>query len=449
MNRRNAVTLTEVLIAIFVLSIGLMALLSLFPIGAAQMAQALKDQRTAEAAGIAGPPGRILWKEACKFLAPNKGATEPTFQDKNAEAFDKRLKPASEQRFIYAMDDPNLNNLYKDPVTGIFPYKLPDIVPTTIKSYQVRPAYPAMPSLTNGIPNKSTEQVISSYPVFVDPIGWDANATTGALSRMLWVGHPAVGNPIAQPVNGGSLVGLIPRRPLYVQNPGSNAAIAPYVALGRTDPNNLVLRSTQRILSRFSLLDDLGFNVDGTPDRDGRPDTFLHEDKDKASPNYEPLGTVRRDGRYSWSYLFRRQNNVAKNRSNVEMTVVVYSGRSVDVPSPEEQYLAVGNGRQLVINMNDPQHLSPVRKPKPAVRRGSWVLDATIFNIDGTPQPQGYFYRVTNVDDSDPTLIKFDLQQDLAFPNVLNRVIVVMENVVEVFPKGIITSTSPPGDPTP
>ena len=49
MNRRNAVTLTEVLIAIFVLSIGLMALLSLFPLGAAQMAQALKDQRTAEA----------------------------------------------------------------------------------------------------------------------------------------------------------------------------------------------------------------------------------------------------------------------------------------------------------------------------------------------------------------------------------------------------------------
>ena len=45
MNRRNAVTLTEVLIAIFVLSIGLLALLSLFPLGAAQV---LKDQRGAD-----------------------------------------------------------------------------------------------------------------------------------------------------------------------------------------------------------------------------------------------------------------------------------------------------------------------------------------------------------------------------------------------------------------
>src|SRR5262245_20567348 len=129
MNRRNAVTLTEVLIAIFVLSIGLMALLSLFPIGAAQMAQALKDQRCAECASIAGPQARMIWKEACNLLRPNTG-TEVTFQDKNAEALNPRWLPASVQRFAYAMDDPNLNNLYKD-ASGQ-PYALP--LPNTGKS---------------------------------------------------------------------------------------------------------------------------------------------------------------------------------------------------------------------------------------------------------------------------------------------------------------------------
>src|SRR5437879_4934660 len=98
MNRRNAVTLTEVLIAIFVLSIGLLALLSLFPLGAAQMAQALKDQRSAEAAAIAGAHARGIWKEAC-VTPPNTLDSDPQFQD-------PRGKPASVQRFAYAMQDP-------------------------------------------------------------------------------------------------------------------------------------------------------------------------------------------------------------------------------------------------------------------------------------------------------------------------------------------------------
>jgi Tfp pilus assembly protein PilV len=47
MNRRAGVTLIEVLIAIFVMALGLLALLTLFPLGALSMAQALKDDRVA------------------------------------------------------------------------------------------------------------------------------------------------------------------------------------------------------------------------------------------------------------------------------------------------------------------------------------------------------------------------------------------------------------------
>src|SRR5262245_55640106 len=47
---RNGVTLIEVLVAIFVMAIGLLALLTLFPLGALSMAQAIRDNRTGETA---------------------------------------------------------------------------------------------------------------------------------------------------------------------------------------------------------------------------------------------------------------------------------------------------------------------------------------------------------------------------------------------------------------
>ena len=46
--RRSGVTLIEVLVAIFVAAIGLLALLALFPVGALSMRQALKDSRCAQ-----------------------------------------------------------------------------------------------------------------------------------------------------------------------------------------------------------------------------------------------------------------------------------------------------------------------------------------------------------------------------------------------------------------
>jgi hypothetical protein len=53
MNRRPAVTLMEVLIAMFIMAIGMLSLLALFPVGAVSMAQALKDDRCAYASLMA------------------------------------------------------------------------------------------------------------------------------------------------------------------------------------------------------------------------------------------------------------------------------------------------------------------------------------------------------------------------------------------------------------
>lgn len=53
MIRRPGVSLLEVLVAIFIMAIGTLAILTLFPIGAVTMSNALRDTRCAEAAGTA------------------------------------------------------------------------------------------------------------------------------------------------------------------------------------------------------------------------------------------------------------------------------------------------------------------------------------------------------------------------------------------------------------
>jgi hypothetical protein len=53
MRRRPAVTLIEVLVTLFIMAIGMLALLVLFPLGAISMGQALKDDRCASTAQMA------------------------------------------------------------------------------------------------------------------------------------------------------------------------------------------------------------------------------------------------------------------------------------------------------------------------------------------------------------------------------------------------------------
>src|SRR5260370_23618880 len=50
MKARGGITLIETLVAIFIMAIGLLALLTLFPLGALSMAQAIKDDRVAQGA---------------------------------------------------------------------------------------------------------------------------------------------------------------------------------------------------------------------------------------------------------------------------------------------------------------------------------------------------------------------------------------------------------------
>jgi prepilin-type N-terminal cleavage/methylation domain-containing protein len=62
---RDGLTLAEVLIALLVLAIGLMGVLSLYPLGARQMALAVKDERCSQLADNVEGLFRIYWRSAC------------------------------------------------------------------------------------------------------------------------------------------------------------------------------------------------------------------------------------------------------------------------------------------------------------------------------------------------------------------------------------------------
>jgi hypothetical protein len=135
MIRRFGTTLIEVLVAIFVTAIGLLGLLALFPLGAVNMAQAIKDSRCAQASATA--------------FALFEGMEYPV------------LAPEGQKRIVNIRNDPL--------VVG-------DPGDVFVDADSNRPrADPDGPS----------------YPVYVDPLGFASNSTPSNK----YVGYGASGIP--------------------------------------------------------------------------------------------------------------------------------------------------------------------------------------------------------------------------------------------------------------
>src|SRR5579871_2816134 len=124
--QRGGTTLVEVLVAIFIMAIGLMTLLTLFPLGALSMAQALQDSRAGQAAANA---------------AALAEAKQLRHDDK--VVYDKDPNASGGQRDVFVDPLPRGNK-------GTPNKKLP---PIPIDSGNLDPSFP-------------------SYPVFVDPFGF-------------------------------------------------------------------------------------------------------------------------------------------------------------------------------------------------------------------------------------------------------------------------------------
>ena len=177
MTRRRGLSLTEVLVALFLMAIGLIGILTMFPLGALQMGQALKDDRTAQAAGQADGYMRWYWRHQLVDVLQGGGTvTEPFYQ---------------------AFSNPN------DPTFVPLAYQQP------------YPANPLIPLLTApgtdpvNVPQWTRTDVESgpSYPVVIDPMGWFARGgyQGGGTQDQFWVGKDAAT---------GALFGKLARRSL-------------------------------------------------------------------------------------------------------------------------------------------------------------------------------------------------------------------------------------------
>ena len=62
MTRRPGLTLTEVLVTLAILAFGILGILTLFPLAASQMAIAVREDRSAQAAHAADAYFRAYWK---------------------------------------------------------------------------------------------------------------------------------------------------------------------------------------------------------------------------------------------------------------------------------------------------------------------------------------------------------------------------------------------------
>ncbi len=139
--RRSGATLLEVLVAIFVMGIGLLALLTLFPLGALRMYKAIQDQRAFEVGIRAESAGVIMGVRTDGYAA----GTDPQY--------------------------PKITDPFQNPD--------PTLIAGGNQIWQ----------------NAATDG--PSYPVLMDPIGW-YTATLGSNSQK-YVGASGLPNPASGP----------------------------------------------------------------------------------------------------------------------------------------------------------------------------------------------------------------------------------------------------------
>jgi hypothetical protein len=394
---RTGLTLTEVLVAMFVMALGMIALLTLFPLGAMQVGDALRMDRCTQAATSADAVIRMHWRH--NVVAP--------VATNNGRPFDA---------FVWdGMDDPNLIQMQFDtvnsPSTGLFHFQYP--LPTfrlgggipgaswgntdpnpnqNLISYTslrmdtgspstnpnpgpVLSPYPTLVSAIGrsrnlaGNPNR-----LPSFPLLIDPVG--AIARAGTAGQFWTGGNASTVTPLAT-----SQRFLVPRRVpnfCFFNNAMSSTTTANY----------------------FIMSDDLAFEKNGAPD---------------------PLGVLNRQGRYNWAAMIQRPQ--FDNRTVADLKIMVFDGRAPGVASTEDELVVSTSWTNNGAPPTDPTQsvtiaplyltagsksvalLIPARgQNSPAlIRRGGWIMDGTthVDEASGLTGPRSIrnanFYRIVGV----------------------------------------------------
>ncbi len=372
-NQRQAVTLLEALIALGVMAIGLIALLAFFPLSASQMAQAFKDERTTELAGNGENLFRMAWRFA--WLGPS-GNKLPEYDQ--LSQLSGPVVPDTvflNQPGFLAMDllaPPSLIN------------------PVQIATIGVDKTF-------GSIYQSNSKSTAPSYPVFIDPIGW--NVRTG-LPDQGWVGY-TLGS-----VYSGSAFLALQRRTLNQIVPVSNPY--PTAVLGNLFNNQLNSVQTVRY---FSLLDDIYYTPNGGADTTS--------------------GSVQRGEKFNFSYLIQRPEN--NQRTQVHLHIVTFQNRPpTDSPASEDvAFITGGFPGSTLLSVRYP---GGTNLP---VNRGGWVL-----MVNQGTQLQADFYRVVGISPTDNVGdFNLELQQPL---NTIGSHLILLQDISEVFDAGIVSLSTPP-----
>jgi prepilin-type N-terminal cleavage/methylation domain-containing protein len=101
MTRRRGLSLIEVLVALFIMGLGVIAILTMFPLGAYQMAVAVREDRSAQSAAAADAYIRTYWKIN---VVEQGGGSEPFFLALNGTSVGLPLALDTEPSYPVAVD---------------------------------------------------------------------------------------------------------------------------------------------------------------------------------------------------------------------------------------------------------------------------------------------------------------------------------------------------------
>jgi hypothetical protein len=388
--RRSGVTLTEALIAVGIMAIGLVALMTFFPLAAVQMARSFKDDRTGTLAANMDNLFRTAWREI--WLNPTTAGERYTDYDvlKNRESA------------LQAMDDPYAE--YKNGSRTYFPSSFPGLyVKPPYRSANGSTADPTTFDewygnlYTSAIRNNEN---LPSFPVMLDPVGYQARS--GSADDQHWV---AYANSAANTTSVDREF-YLPRRQLTIPNTNLNP-------------------SSARDISRLTtLLDDTNFAEDGQIDLS--------------------TGQVERAGKYSCSLVIQRPRN--NNRTQADVHVLTFQGRpGIDVPAQENSARitsGTAGSTSIDVYFGGGGDL-PVYK-------GEWIIAVDVSNPRDTNFPGGAdsrrgisFHRVLSVvpDATTATNFTVELQQPLVYNSTR---ILMLQGLVEVFDVGRVTLATGP-----
>ncbi|MFM7148573.1 MAG: hypothetical protein ACKO23_01905, partial [Gemmataceae bacterium] len=166
-----------------------------------------------------------------------------------------------------------------------------------------------------------------------------------------------------------------------------------------------------------------------TPEEIARWFTFQDEIEFDTLGGAKGAPAVNRPGTYTIAYLIRRPRFASPELT--DLSVIVYSLRATESPSPERTIVAnmAGTGSSLTFNYQN--NLPAPAIPRPDIRKGTWIIDTSSDN--STQVMNGHIYRVENVTDSGPGEYTLELDRPL---KAIPKQITILEKAIAVIERG-------------